>query len=286
LIPLKRQKSFSGDGPILYLVPTPIGNLEDMTFRSVRILQEVDIIYAEDTRVSGKLLHHYDIHKPLKSYHEHNKYEMTSEIISYLKEGKNIGLISDAGMPLLSDPGFEIVKKAREEDFKVVTLPGSNALLTGLVTSGIEVIPFTFLGFLDSKKAKRIATLEELKYREETLVFYEAPHRLQSLLEDLFAVFGDRLISITRELSKTFEEIIHGYISECLKLEELKGEMVIIVKGYVKEDLSTDSLSIVSQVDYFIDGGLSKTDAMKKVSQMTGIPKNKIYQDYLEKKIK
>lgn len=280
-----RQKSFTEEKPILYLVPTPIGNLEDMTLRSIRILNEVSIIFAEDTRVSHKLLSHYEIKAPLKSYHEHNKREATEEILSILSEGKNVALISDAGMPLLSDPGFEIVEQARLSGYHVVTLPGANALLTGLVTSGIHVLPFTFLGFLDPKKNKRLSELEELKYRKETLVFYEAPHRLQELLEDMYTIFGNRIISITRELTKAFEEIIHGTLSECMTLEPLKGEMVIIVKGYQDEEFTNPHLSIVDQVDYFIKDGLTKTEAMKKVSQLTGLPKNKIYQDYLDSKI-
>jgi len=282
---LIRQKSFSGEGPILYLVPTPIGNLEDMTYRSVRILSEVDIIFAEDTRVSMKLLSHFDIHKPLKSFHEHNTMEMTEVILNHLQRSENVALISDAGMPLISDPGFEIVKRARESNYKVVALPGANALLTGLVASGIEAIPFTFIGFLDTKQNKRRFELEQLGYREETLVFYEAPHRLKDLLQDLLQVFGDRTITIARELSKTFEEIIHGTIRECLELEDLKGEMVVIVQGYQKEGLDHSKLSVIDQVDYFIASGLSKTDAMKKVAMMTGIPKNKIYHDYLENKL-
>ncbi len=280
-----RQKSFAQELPTIYLVPTPIGNLEDMTFRSVRILKEVEVIFAEDTRVSQKLMSHFEIKGQLRSYHEHNKHVATEEILNLLKEGKNVALISDAGMPLLSDPGFEIVQKAREQGYNVVALPGANAVLTGLVTSGIQVLPFTFLGFLDNKKTKRQKELEELKYRKETLVFYEAPHRLKELLEDMYIIFGDRVISITRELTKTFEEIIHGPISECMTLEPLKGEMVIVVSGNQEKEFLHSELSIVDQVDFFIKDGLTKTEAMKRVSALTGLPKNKIYQDYLQTKV-
>jgi len=280
-----RQKSFAQELPTFYLVPTPIGNLEDMTFRSVRILKEVEVIFAEDTRVSQKLMSHFEIKGQLRSYHEHNKHVATEEILNLLKEGKNVALISDAGMPLLSDPGFEIVQKAREQGYNVVALPGANAVLTGLVTSGIQVLPFTFLGFLDNKKTKRQKELEELKYRKETLVFYEAPHRLKELLEDMYIIFGDRVISITRELTKTFEEIIHGPISECMTLEPLKGEMVIVVSGNQEKEFLHSELSIVDQVDFFIKDGLTKTEAMKRVSALTGLPKNKIYQDYLQTKV-
>ncbi|MBU0996788.1 MAG: 16S rRNA (cytidine(1402)-2'-O)-methyltransferase [Firmicutes bacterium] len=285
MIPLLRQKSFTQELPTLYLVPTPIGNLEDMTLRSIRILKESKVIFAEDTRVSQKLLSHYQISGPLKSYHEHNKHEASDEILTLLKEGNTVALISDAGMPLLSDPGFEIVKRAREQGFHVVALPGANAVLTGLVTSGIQVLPFTFLGFLDPKKTKRLKELEDLKYRKETLVFYEAPHRLKELLEDMYTIFGNRVISITRELTKTFEEIIHGPISECMTLEPLKGEMVIVVSGNQETEFNHSHLSIVDQVDFFIKDGLTKTEAMKRVSALTGLPKNKIYQDYLQTNI-
>lgn len=283
---LLRQKSFINEKPTLYLVPTPIGNLEDMTFRSVRILKETSVIFAEDTRVSQKILSHFEIKKPLKSYHEHNKMSASSDVLSYLRNGESVSLISDAGMPLISDPGFEIVLKAREEGFSVVSLPGANALLTALVASGIRALPFSFYGFLDSKKNKRIQELEELKYHSETLIFYEAPHRLVAFLEDMHTVLGNRMITIARELTKSYEEIIHGTILECLSLEPLKGEMVVIVEGFVGNANKNNHFTIVEQVDFFIEEGLSKTEAMKKVSELTGVPKNKIYQEYLNSTIK
>lgn len=270
---------------ILYLVPTPIGNLEDITLRAMRILKECDIIYAEDTRVSAKLLRYYNIYKPLKSYHEHNKMSMTEDILSHLENNEMVSLISDAGMPLISDPGYEIVSAAREKGYLVVSLPGANAALTALVSSGLKAEQFTFIGFLDTRKKRREIFLEGLKYREETLLFYEAPHRLKETLKSLLEVFGDRHITIARELTKAFEEIISGTLSEMQELEELKGEFVLVLEGYVPTEEKLEA-SIVEQVDFFIQEGLSKTEAMKKVSSLTGIPKNKIYQEYLDSKLK
>lgn len=283
---MKKTTHYQNNQPTLYLIPTPIGNLLDMTFRSIEILKLVDVIYAEDTRVSMKILRHFNISKPLKSYHEHNKYEKTDEIMTELRNGANVGLISDAGMPLISDPGFEVVQIAHEEGFNVVSLPGANALLPGLVMSGLKVMPFLFWGFLDAKKSKRIETLEELKYKNETLVFYEAPHRIHKVLEDMYEVFGERKFSIVREITKAYEEVITGTLSEYATLDEIKGELVLVVEGYHTEVSLNPEITIVEQVDYFVSTGLSKTDAMKKVSLMSGVPKNQIYQEYLEKKRK
>ena len=284
MIILNRQYNYQNEKSTLYLIPTPIGNLEDMTFRAIKILKEVDVLYSEDTRVTKKLLNYYQIDKSLISLHEHNEQKRLLEVLEYLKQGKNVGLVSDAGMPLLSDPGFDLVNKAIESGYNVVSLPGANALLPGLVMSGFKVIPFTFIGFLDSKSSKRIEALEKIKYYPETLVFYEAIHRIKSTLKNMYEVFGDRNFVIAREISKAYEEIIRGKLSEYESLEELKGELVLIVEGFV-ETYESD-LSIVQQVDYFIASGMKKTEAMKKVSEMTNIPKNKIYQEYLEDKIK
>ncbi|MBU1145579.1 MAG: 16S rRNA (cytidine(1402)-2'-O)-methyltransferase [Firmicutes bacterium] len=283
---MQRQLHYQNNIATLYLIPTPIGNLEDITFRAINIMKSVDVLYAEDTRVSSKLLCHYEINKPLKSYHEHNKRLQTEEIISALEMGQHIGLMSDAGMPLFNDPGYEIAQAAMEKGYNVVCLPGANAAITGLLMSGIQPTPFLFFGFLDSKKLKRIEELESLKYHEETLVFYETPHRIEEMIQDIYQVFGDRVVSIIREISKTFEEVIKGKVSELSLLQGLKGEMVVVVEGYVSKVEYDTNISLVEQVDYFIASGLSKTEAMKKVSQMTRIPKNKIYQDYLEKKLK
>jgi 16S rRNA (cytidine1402-2'-O)-methyltransferase len=279
-----RNLNYQNSKSTLYLVPTPIGNLEDMTFRAVNILKSVDMVYAEDTRVTKKLLSYYQINQNPVSFHEHNELKRNSEVINHLESGKNIALVSDAGMPLLSDPGLMLVKAVKEQGFNCVALPGANALLPGLLMSGLKTIPFTFIGFLDSKSSKRQIELERIKYYPETLIFYEAIHRIDSTLKDLYEVLGERDFVIAREISKAYEEIISGKLSEHSELGELKGELVLIVDGF-KNNFSTD-LSIVEQVDFFIDSGLKKTEAMKRVSEMTNIPKNKIYQEYLENKIK
>ncbi|MDD3128858.1 MAG: 16S rRNA (cytidine(1402)-2'-O)-methyltransferase [Candidatus Izemoplasmatales bacterium] len=279
-----RNLNYQNQKNTLYLIPTPIGNLDDITYRALKTLEEVDFLYAEDTRVTKKLLSHFKIDKLVISLHEHNEMKRFDEVIEKLQSGKDVGLVSDAGMPLLSDPGLLIVNEVIKSGFNVVSLPGANALLPGLLMSGFKTIPFVFIGFLDSKVNKRKSELERIKYYPETLVFYEAIHRFESTLESMYEVFGDREFVIAREISKTYEEIIRGSLSEYNSIGDLKGELVIIVKGY--EEKYETNLSIVEQVDYFINSGMKKTEAMKKVSEMTNIPKNKIYQDYLERKIK
>jgi 16S rRNA (cytidine1402-2'-O)-methyltransferase len=281
---MERHLNYQNEKATLFLIPTPIGNLEDMTFRAVTTLEKVDLIYAEDTRVSKKILSYYNINKNLISLHEHNESKRYEEILNNLNQGLNIGIISDAGMPLLSDPGFLIVNETKKAGFNVVALPGANALLPGLLMSGIKTIPFVFVGFLDAKQKKRRDEISKYQYYPQTLIFYEAIHRIKQTLEDMYNIFGDRNFVIAREISKAFEEIISGKLSEFNELDELKGELVLVVEGF-SEDL-TSNLSIVEQVDFFIESGLKKTEAMKKVSEMTNIPKNRIYEEYLEKKIK
>ncbi|MFA7075046.1 MAG: 16S rRNA (cytidine(1402)-2'-O)-methyltransferase [Candidatus Izemoplasmatales bacterium] len=281
---MKKNYSYQNENSCLYLIPTPIGNLEDITFRSVKILKSVDVLYAEDTRVTRKLLSYYQIDQNPISFHEHNELKRNSEVLEQLNNGLTVGLVSDAGMPLLSDPGFHLVNEVINAGYNVISLPGANALLPGLLMSGIRTLPFTFLGFLEAKSSKRIQELERIKYAKETLVFYEAIHRIKNTLRDMYQVFGDRKFVIAREISKAFEEIIRGTLSEYDTLEELKGELVVIVEGY--EEIYTTELTVVEQVDFFISSGMKKTEAMKKVSEMTNIPKNKIYQEYLQDKIK
>lgn len=281
---MERHLNYQNEKATLYLVPTPIGNLEDMTFRAVSILQKADLVYAEDTRVSKKILSYYNISKNLVSLHEHNESKRFEEILENLNQGMNIAIISDAGMPLLSDPGFLIVKEVKKAGYNVVALPGANAVLPGLLMSGIKTIPFVFIGFLDAKQKKRKEELLKYQYYPQTLVFYEAIHRIKQTLEDLYQIFGDRNFVIAREISKAYEEIISGKLSEYNELEELKGELVLVVEGF-SETIDSD-LSIVEQVDFFIETGLKKTEAMKKVSEMTNIPKNRIYEEYLSEKIK
>lgn len=279
-----RNLNYQSNQNTLYLIATPIGNLEDITLRALRILKEVDKIYAEDTRVTLKLLSHYDIKKPLISFHEHNQKLKLDDVIKDLKNGLKIGLVSDAGMPLISDPGYLLVKTALNNGFNVVSLPGANALLPALVMSGIKTHPFLFYGFLDPKTSKRIVELENIKYRPETLIFYEAIHRIKLTLKDMYDILGKRNFVIAREITKTYEEIIRGTLDEYSVLPDLKGELVVIIEGYINKEEKND-LSIVEQVDYFVNTGLKKTVAMKRVSEMTGLPKNQIYNEYLNAKI-
>ena len=218
--------------PTLYLVPTPIGNFDDMTYRSVEVLKNVDIIYCEDTRVTKVLLSHFAINTPLKNYHIFNEEIKSDEILDLLKEGKNIALVSDAGLPCISDPGFYISKLAIDEGFNVISLPGASASLTALIASGLPNDKFYFNGFLNSKSSQRLKQLEGLVDKEETIIFYEAPHRIIETLNDIYKIFGNRNIVIARELTKKYEEYIRGTLEEIInEVKELKGEIVIIVEG-------------------------------------------------------
>jgi len=282
---MKRQKSFINNLPTLYLVATPIGNLEDMTYRAVKILNEVDIVFCEDTRVSGKLLSHYEIKKPLKTYHDHNKEMKSAEIIKLLQDGKNLALISDAGYPLISDPGYYLVREVIKEGFNVVSIPGASAGLTGLVVSGIVPHPFLFYGFLDSKETKREKELTALKEYKETLIFYESPHRINKTMKSLLKVVGERQVVIARELTKKFEEILRGTTSSMQDIEDIKGEMVIILEGK-KEVPYIPTKSISEEVTDLISDGLSSKDAIKKVAKLRNLPKNDVYQAHHQNKEK
>lgn len=274
-----RQKSFSNNLPTLYLVATPIGNLEDMTFRSIKILKSVDVIYCEDTRVSGKLLNHFEISKPLKTYHDFNKEFKSTDILRHLTNNENVALISDAGYPLISDPGYYVIREAINEGFNVVSIPGANALLSGLVVSGIAPHPFTFIGFLDHKEGKRKKQLTELIEHKETLVFYESPHRISKTVNNMYEVFGERDLVIARELTKKFEEILRGTTKSLKDIVDLKGEIVIIVEGK-PETIYNPEISILEEVNLLIEDGMSSKDAIKEVSKKRGIPKNDVYQEY------
>lgn len=280
-----RTRSFDNinDG-ILYLVATPIGNLSDMTYRAVEILKSVDKIYAEDTRNSMILLKHYNITTHLESYHEFNQELKTNAIVQEIKNGLKIALISDAGLPVISDPGYKIVKEARLQGLKVSTIPGASAGISALIASGISPMPYTFYGFLDSKKTKRISELNELKYINHTIIFYEAPHRIYETLNDMLEVFGDRFVTIARELTKTFEEYISDNISNILKIDSLKGEMVLIVEGY-KEDNNID-IDPISKINELINLGYKPNEAIKEVSKLLNISRNDLYKKYSDYKSK
>ena len=276
---MKRQSSFNNDSKTLYLVATPIGNLEDITFRAVNILKEVDMIYCEDKRVSSKLLNHYEISKPLKTYHDHNKVIKSEELINNLKENKNIALISDAGYPLISDPGYYVIREAIKEGFNVVSIPGANAALSALVVSGIAPHPFMFYGFLDSKESKRKKELEALKNHTETLIFYESPHRINKTIKNLYEVYGERDLVVARELTKKFEEIIRGTTKSLLDLGEIKGEIVIILEG-LKDSFIESDLSLLEEIDLYMSEGMSSKDAIKKTAKNRNMPKQEVYKEY------
>lgn len=288
---MKIQKSFQtreNHQGELYIVPTPIGNLEDITYRALRILSEVDEIAAEDTRQTKKLLTHFDLHTPLTSYHEHNKYNREEYLLDALQSGKKIAIVSDAGMPGVSDPGFEIVKRAIEEDISVVVLPGANAALCALVGSGLDTARFSFYGFLPRKKKERKEELERLSKNDATLVFYESPHRLKEMLKALHEGFGERQVVLARELTKKYEEYIRGTASEVLEwahTDQVRGEFCIIVEGRQSEEVESESnwwdeLSLIEHVEHYIERGQSSKEAIKQVSVDRKISKREVYQAY------
>ncbi|MCF6462385.1 16S rRNA (cytidine(1402)-2'-O)-methyltransferase [Clostridium sp. Cult1] len=271
---------------ILYICPTPIGNLEDITLRTIRILKEVDLIAAEDTRHTIKLLNHYNIKKPLISYHEHNKKSKGDLLIEKLKSGQDIGIVTDAGMPGISDPGEDIIHLSIQNGIEVIVLPGPTASIAALVVSGLPTDKFVFEGFLPSKKKDRIKELERLKDETRTIILYEAPHRLLSLLMDMEKVLGNRQISISRELTKIHEETFRGYISEGIEKFEAqkpKGEFALIVKGAeIKEEDLFQNISIKEHIKLYMEEGLSKKDAVKKVAEDRRMSKNLVYRESIE----
>ncbi len=276
---MKRIYSFKEENAVLYLVATPIGNLSDITFRALEILKRVKYIYAEDTRNSRILLNHFNINTELRSYHDFNKELKNDEIINLLKSGEDVAIISDAGNPVISDPGYNIAKSAIEADIAVSTIPGACAYLSALVSSGLPPMPNTFIGFLDSKKTKRIETLNEYKYYKHTLIFYEAPHRIEDTLKDMLEVFGDRYIVISRELTKKFEEIIRGNIKDIIETcLPLKGELVVLVSGYVAQESNRDPIKMIEEL---ISLGYKTKDAIKEVALSQNIDKHELYQSYV-----
>nr|WP_151697880.1 16S rRNA (cytidine(1402)-2'-O)-methyltransferase [Weizmannia acidilactici] len=290
---LQQQASFRDEEKkgILYLVPTPIGNLEDMTFRAVRILKSADLIAAEDTRNSKKLCAHFDIHTPLVSHHEHNKEISTRDILVRLSRGEKVALISDAGMPCISDPGYELVAACIRENITVVPLPGANAALTALIASGIAPQPFYFYGFLPRDKQEKRAELEKLGKIASTFIIYEAPHRLKRTLEMMLDVLGDRKIAISRELTKKFEEFIRGTIEEAVEWvqnNEIRGEFCLIVEGSPETQeenrgLWWSALSVKEHVDAYISQKqLPPKEAIKLAAKDRKLPKREVYQIYHE----
>ncbi|WP_110114659.1 16S rRNA (cytidine(1402)-2'-O)-methyltransferase [Bacillus sp. CGMCC 1.16541] len=287
---MKQQKSYSGEqeGGTLYLVPTPIGNLEDMTFRAIRILKEVDYIAAEDTRQTKKLCNHFEVSTPIKSYHEHNKESKGQQMVADLKSGQSIALVSDAGMPCISDPGYELVALAVQENQVIVPLPGANAALTALMASGLPTDHFYFYGFLHRQKKQKIEQLQDLMYRKETMIFYEAPHRLKETLKLMNDVWGDRYIVLSRELTKRYEEFLRGSISDALdwaSTEEVRGEFCVIVEGSQEEEVVPtkwwEDKTIIEHVDYYInEKAYSSKEAIKQVAVEREMPKRDVYNTY------
>ena len=277
------QKSYDGT-PTLYLVPTPIGNLDDMTFRSIEILNNSEVIFSEDTRETKKLLDHYNISKKLISCHKFNEDKVYLTIIKYLKDGKNISIVTDRGTPSISDPGFVSTYKVIKEGYNVVCLPGATAFTPALVMSGLNPNRFIFYGFLDNKKSAKKKELEKIKNLEYSIIIYESPFRIIETLELMKEILGNRNISVSREISKKFEEIYRGTINEVLnELVDPKGEFVIVVEEN-KEIESYDNLDIVEHVKELINSGIEEKEAIKKVAKLHNLKKNEVYMKFIEVK--
>lgn len=280
------QKSYDNT-PTLYLIPTPIGNMEDITIRAINTLKMVDVIFCEDTRVTGQLLKYFEINKKLISSHNYNETNNKQKLIEYLSNAYNVGLVSDRGTPIISDPGYELAKCAIEEGYNVVSLPGATALIPALTSSGISPMPFYYYGFLNSKDSARRKELESLKNIEATLIIYEAPHRINKTLKDLGNILGNnRKISISREITKKYEEIYRGTIKELIEQNnEYKGELVLVVEGN-KEVTEYKTLTIEEHVNLYIEDGKSSMDAIKIVAKERGMKKSEVYDIYhnIEKK--
>jgi 16S rRNA (cytidine1402-2'-O)-methyltransferase len=282
-----------GNTGTLYLVATPIGNLEDITLRALRVLKEADLIAAEDTRQTLKLLNHFEIKNTLVSYHEHNKVEKGNYLVGQMLEGKNIALVSDAGSPGISDPGEDLVKLAAEQGIPVTMTPGPAAVITGLVLSGLPSGRFSFEGFLPMNKRQRSERLKSIQDDTRTLVFYEAPHKLIHTLRDMREAFGNRRISLARELTKKFEEILRCTLDEAIDKygrETPKGEFVLILEGTDENSLkeaeisSWNAIGLAEHVRMYTDGGMDRKEAMKRVAEERGISKREVYNNLLGEK--
>lgn len=272
----------------LFICPTPIGNLEDITLRTLNTLKEVDLIAAEDTRHTIKLLNHYDIKKPLTSYHEHNKNEKGKFLIEKIIDGESIALVSDAGMPAISDPGEDLVKLAIENNIDVVALPGPTAFILALILSGFSTRRFVYEGFLSHNKKERKEELKKFVSETRTVVFYESPHRLKAVLSDINNVLGNREIAVIRELTKKYEEVFRGSVESAIRkfdIQDPRGEFVVVIEGRSVEEIERQEselwkdLSIKDHITKYIDEGFSKKDAIKKVAKDRNIQKNEVYKE-------
>lgn len=268
----------------LYICGTPIGNLEDITYRALRILQTCDVVFAEDTRHSLKLLNHFEIKKPLYSYHEHNKQLKGPEILGKLDAGDMVALVTDAGMPGISDPGHDVIKLCIELGYEFEIIPGVTAFTTALVGSGLDTMRFIFEGFLDRDKKTRKTYLENIQYEKGTLIFYESPHRIKATLRAIYDVFGNRNAVIARELTKKYEEYKRGPLLTLMDLLEdqvVKGEIVLLVEGSIEEapkgDSVIESLSVEALLNHYIEQGMDKKEAIKKVAREKQVKKSEVY---------
>lgn len=281
---MKIQKSFETTEPTLYIVATPIGNLGEMTPRAIEILKTVDIIAAEDTRNTGKLLKHFGIETLSISYHKHNEKQSAQGILKLLDEGKSVALVSDAGYPLISDPGQTLVSEVIEKDYAVVPISGSSAFINALVVSGIVTQPFSFMGFLESKDSTLKKQLEPIKNLNHTLIFYLSVHRVEKTLSVLHEVLGNRRVSIARELTKKHEEIIRGNLMDIIDSQiTLKGEFVIVVEGFTQEQ-ETDFDSLMEMIQETIEQGLTPSRAISQVAKQQNVSKNELYNYYQTKR--
>lgn len=276
----------------LYLVATPIGNLDDITFRAIQTLKEADLIAAEDTRHTLKLLNHYSIKKPLISYFEHNKRQRGEELVSSLLQGKNIALVTDAGTPGISDPGEDIVRQAVENKIPVTMIPGATASVMALVLSGLKCSRFCFEGFLAHGKKERASQLKSVIGEERTIIFYVPPHRIIEVLKDCLNILGNRRSALCRELTKKHEEILRGSLDDIIQVlsfrESIKGEMILVVEGCEKDSRSTSndwcSVSMAEHIEHYLREGLEQKEAMKKVASDRGISKREVYTGYIAEK--
>lgn len=270
------QKSYSeSEYGKLYLIPTPIGNLDDITYRAINTLRDVDVVFAEDTRVTINLLKYFDISKKVESCHKYTEMKNKDKIINILKSGKNIGYVTDRGTPLISDPGNVIVDAVIEENITVIALPGPSALLPALNMSGISNERFLFYGFLQSKSSLAKKELIDLKEEKYSIILYESPHRILNTLELIFDVFGDRKIAVVREISKLYEEVIRGRVSEVISLaDNIRGEIVLVIEGNNNIEDNNDYEKLINEL---IDKGYSKRDAVKEIAERYNVSKNKLY---------
>ena len=282
---MKRQKSFQNDLTSLYLVATPIGNLNEMTPRAIEVLKQVAVIACEDTRTTYVLLKHFGIETKVISHHAYNEKESANGIVKLLESGQDVALVTDAGYPLISDPGYIVVQEVLSAGFNVIPISGSSAVLNALVASGLVTQPFLFYGFLPSTDKDFAQIVNQLKAYPYTLIFYEAPHRIQKTIARLLPILGDRKAVIARELTKKFEEFLRGKLSELGDIEdELKGEVVLVIEGNIEEKPEVVDLAEINErIQTYVDGGITASEAIKQVAKEAGLNKHELYNAYHNK---